>query len=663
VNIARAARLGRLWSDPGAVATVILGALLLGLALTVKFPVVAFGFQSDEATYYSLGHSIAQDWDMQFQRKDLVRVWKEFPTGPEGIFLKRGRSVHIEATGRPPFVRWVKGPDSRSDRLYYGKSFVYPMFAAPFIAVWGTNGFLVLHALLLTACFGAAYAFVRARSSAAAALGYAVVFLFASAAPVYFVWLTPELFNLAFVLLGLFFWAYKEVAPAAVPTGTWMDRWARLLRSPWSDVIACALLGVATFSKPLNVLAAAPVLSLALLRRQWWRVAIVSIAFVAATGGLFLVNGLSSGDMNYQGGGPDRSTFYGRFPFQTADATFDSTGIVRATDGLLTEVIFNSDVLTTVLRHNLLYFVVGRHTGLVPYFFPGMLTLALFLLAGRQRREPFQWLVLFALVLASIGLLIYMPFTYSGGGGPVGNRYFMGYYALFLFLVPAMITVRTAVAAAAVGGLFTAQLIANPFYSSYFPATHPKYGLFTRLPIELSLVNDLPVNVTPSRAKQPLAGNPPVLAYFLDDNAYNREGEWFWVRGEARADLILRAPARPHPDGAFTSLALTALQVEVATGAAAAVVSIDTGAERVRVAPGAKSGDTVRVAMPEGFPYKAVPGQPLNRVYTISIAASEGFIPLFDEGVRDNRFLGARIRITPLYRDDRYQPPPAIPAK
>ena len=145
---------------------------------------------------------------MQFQREDLVRVWKEFPSGPQGIFLKRGRSVRLEPQGRPPFVRWVKGPDPRTDRLYYGKSFVYPLFAAPFIVLVGTNGFLVLHALLLTACFGAMYAFVRARSSAAAALAYAVVFLFASAAPVYFVWLTPELFNLSLrparaVLLGV----------------------------------------------------------------------------------------------------------------------------------------------------------------------------------------------------------------------------------------------------------------------------------------------------------------------------------------------------------------------------------------------------------------------------------------------------------------------------
>ena len=658
MNVPRAARLGRLWSEPGAVATLMLGVLLLGFALTVKFPVVAFGIQSDEATYYSLGHSIATDWDMQFQRRDLARVWKEFPTGPQGIFLKRGRSFHLELQGRPPFVRWVKGPDSRTDRLYFGKSFLYPLAAAPFIVLVGTNGFLVLHALLLTACFAAAYAFVRARSSSGAALAFAVVFLFASVAPVYFVWLTPELFNLALIMLGLFFWAYKEVAPALVPSSPWADRWGRLLRGPWSDVIACLLLGAATFSKPLNVVAAAPVLWLALMRRQWGRVAIVSLAFVAATGGLFFANGVSSGDMNYQGGGADRSTFYGKFPFLTPDATFENTGEVRATDGLLGDVIFNRDALTTVLWHNLGYFLVGRHTGLVPYFFPGILALLLFLLAGRQRREPFQWLVLAALVLASVALLIYMPFTYSGGGGPVGNRYFLGYYALFLFLVPSAITVRAAAVGGMVGWLFTAQLVANPFFTSYYPATHPKYGLFRLLPIELSLVNDLPINVNPSRAKQPLAGTPPILAYFLDDNAYDREGEWFWVRGESEADLILRAPARPHPDGAFTSLALEALEIEVATGAAASVVSIDTGAERVKVSPGAHNSQTVTVRMPEGFPYKSVPGQPLNRVYKISIASSDGFVPMFDEGVRDNRYLGARIRISPRYRDDRYLPPP-----
>ena len=653
MNVPRPGETGRAWQHPGVLATALVGALLLGLALTVKFPVVAFGFQSDESTYYSLGHSFARDFDAQFQRQDLVRVWKEFPTGPEGIFLKRGRHVHLETQGGFPFVRLVTSPDSRSDRLYYGKAFIYPLAAAPFIMLFGTNGFLVLHALLLTACFAAAYAFVRARASVPGALAFTFVFLFASATPVYFVWLTPELFNFAMVLLGLFFWAYKEVAPPLVPSGTWTDRWGRWLRSPSTDVVACALLGIATFSKPLNVLAAAPILGLALLRRQWGRAAIISVAFVAVTGGLFFANLLSSGDFNYQGGGRDRSTFYGAFPFQSPDATFEKLGEVRATDGLLTDVIFNRDALTVVLPWNLLYFLVGRHTGLVPYFFPGMVALGLFLAARRGGRQPFQWLLVVTLVTAAVGLLVYMPFTYSGGGGPVGNRYFLSYYPLFLFLVPGALTARAAVAAAAVGSLFTAQLVFNPFYTSYFPHTHPKYGLFTYLPVELSLMNDIPVNVTPSRVRQDLAGDPPVKAYFLDDNAYNREGEWFWVRGESRAELILRAPARAHEDGGFTILALEALDIELANGAAASVVTIDTGAERVRVEPGANNSQVVRVRMPTGFPYKSIPGQPMNRVYALSIASSDGFIPLFDEGRRDNRFLGTRVRIVPVYRDDR----------
>ena len=35
---------------------------------------------------------------------------------------------------------------------------------------------------------------------------------------------------------------------------------------------------------------------------------------------------------------------------------------------------------------------------------------------------------------------------------------------------------------------------------------------------------------------------PPVMAYFPDDNAFDPEGEWFWVKGKSRADVILRAP-------------------------------------------------------------------------------------------------------------------------
>src|SRR5262245_27346106 len=193
----------------GMLATLLVGVALLGFALSVDFPRAAHGFKGDEATYYSLTYSLARDFDFSFTRTDLVRVWDEFPTGPEGIFLKRGRRVTLRRDGAFPWVRI--GKPYVVDRLFYGKSFIYPLAAAPFVRIFGTNGFLVFHALLLTACFGAGISWLRARGSPPpVAVAYAAAFLGVSIVPVYLVWLTPELFNFSLVFLAFFLWSYKE---------------------------------------------------------------------------------------------------------------------------------------------------------------------------------------------------------------------------------------------------------------------------------------------------------------------------------------------------------------------------------------------------------------------------------------------------------------------
>src|SRR5688500_2685212 len=109
-------------AEPGTVAALLLGLLLTGFALSVDFPKAAHGFQSDEATYYTLGHSLAADRDFAFDRGDLARVYREFATGPEGIFLKKGRARWIERTGGFPWIRLASGPDPQADRLYFAKS-------------------------------------------------------------------------------------------------------------------------------------------------------------------------------------------------------------------------------------------------------------------------------------------------------------------------------------------------------------------------------------------------------------------------------------------------------------------------------------------------------------------------------------------------------------
>jgi hypothetical protein len=645
----------------GRMATAAVGIVLVSWALTVDFARSVPGFFGDAATYYSLGHSLAEDFDFEFRREDLVRVWREFPSGPEGIFLKRGRDVHgLRAISSPPFFEIATSADPDPGRLYYGKGFIYPLFAAPFVALFGTNGFLVLHAVLMTICFACAYSFLVARSAPLPAVVFALAFLLLSVAPVYMVWLTPDLFNLAVVLIAYFFWCYKEAAAesAAAGPGAVRRRW---LLAPRSDIVAAVLLAIASFSKPTNLLLIAPVLALLAWRRQWLRGVTVGAVFAAVFVGLFAWNVAITGEWNYQGG-EDRGTFYsmdpdeagpriGGFPFQSERHTFDTTGIIRETNRVPVEVLASSDALLHVFRRNLGYFFFGRHTGFVPYFFPGAVAVVLFL-AGARQRPLWQWLALAAGLGSAVALMLYMPYSYSGGGGPVGNRYFLGVYPVFLYLTPPLANLAAPLVAVAGGALFTAQLVVNPFAASFRPAEHVKTGPYRWLPAELTLLHDLPMNVNRHKVKQPFGGVPPVTAYFLDDNAYPREGDAFWVRGESRAELMLRAPAvlEATPAGErYRSLRIRRIEVQLETGDEPNRVTVDAGSGAHVVEIPAHDRRSVTIELPDGVPYHLDPQFPMNYVYGMSIASETGFVPMFSSGGTDARFLGVYVRLVPHY--------------
>jgi hypothetical protein len=311
---------------PGMLVSAILGIVLLALAVSIDFPKAnGGGLKGDESTYYVLTHSLARDFDFQYERKDLVRVWEEYP-GPQGIFLKRGKSIQVRGSGEFPFFRWIKREDpQRETRLYFSKSFIYPLVAAPFVYFLGTNGFLVFHAILIALDFLVIYLFIAALTrSNRVAVPLAGAFLGMSVVPVYFVWLTPELFNVSLAFFAIFFWAYKEVAGLAV-----QDPPARILFGPASDYIAAVLIAINTFSKPPHLLLLVPVVLLAAIRFQWKRAIAVTAICAAVTASLFTANAAITGEFNYQGG--DRKTFYHftGFPFANTWETFDNIGPVR----------------------------------------------------------------------------------------------------------------------------------------------------------------------------------------------------------------------------------------------------------------------------------------------------------------------------------------------
>lgn len=616
---------------------VILAAVFFGiygaLAMTVNFPKAAYGFKSDEATYYMMGLSLVHDGDLEYRKEDLVRVWREFPGGPAGVFLKHGRTLR-------------GAPDPNQHRYFYGKSFIYPLVASPFILLFGTNGFLVLNAVMLALALLCGCLFLQARSGPWPSAILAAAFVMASVVPVYFVQIMPEVFNFSLAMLAYFCWLYKEVAaPDRAPRGT---RW---LFTPKSDVAAAFLLGIATFSKPTHALLfVAPVV--------WWifhrplsakatvdgkgdatgpsaspvgRILAPVLVFTLAAGGLFAINFAVTGDWNYQGGG-DRRSYLFEFPFQN-DVTKPEVGAPKSREGVMADVIFNPRTFTSNLAHNLEYFFVGRYAGMLGYFFPGLFAIGA-LLAAPKRRPGWQWLVLGSALAQGLIFVLATPYTWSGGG--VGNRYFLGGYGVMLFLLPPIESIAVTFVPWIAGSLFVAPMVLNPFVASFRPSENAKTGPLRLLPVELTLLNDLPVNTDPDHFRLWFGdtgqGDPGFLVYFLDDHAYTREADRsFWTRGRSRAEFIIKTD-RPIRRATFN---LTAGPVPVDV-----TINLAGRTQRVQMAAGAAA--QVTFAMPPGFPYEKEVHQLL---WHTAITTSDGFTPIFyDAAANDARYLGVRVK-------------------
>jgi hypothetical protein len=121
--------------------------------------------KGDDAVYVTAALSAAFDGNFSFEQRDLERFEGLYHRGPEGIFLKRGKTLHLRANGSFPFIHFERGPDPRTDRLYFGKALIYPLVAAPFVRAFGLNGLLLVNVVLLAIAVWCAYLFLAARSS------------------------------------------------------------------------------------------------------------------------------------------------------------------------------------------------------------------------------------------------------------------------------------------------------------------------------------------------------------------------------------------------------------------------------------------------------------------------------------------------------------------
>ena len=525
---------------------------LAGTTAGLDLPRASGGeFWGDGATYYAMAWSLARDLDLRFDAGDLARIRAEYPNGPQGVFLKRASGgLTVDGGSGFPWVRRVR-PDE--GRLYYAKAFAHPLVAAPLVRLLGTRGLPLTNALLLSAALWLSLAVLRRRGIGPwTALSVAVGLLLLSVTPVYLVWPTPEIFGLALISAALAAWAAGR------------------------PLLAAVLFGVAGYLKPPNVLMAAPLGLEPLLARAGERVLGPGLgrrfgetlrrgavlAFTAAS--LYGLNAVVTGELNYQGG--ERKTFYGRFPFDDAGTAFDTSGAWMTTNQLGPLVAGRDDESVTVqsgparnpgeiresFAWNLGYFWAGRFGGALAYFFPAVLALALFLLGGPRDRAG--WPALAAIALSFLAYIWIIPDNWYGGGGTVGNRYFLNLLPAFLFVVPARRVRWVGVGSIAAAAVFLVPVLVSPVRHSLRPGDHATRPAFKVLPAELTMLNDLSVFTEPWRKKRPFGfvGNEQRHAdpdayflYFMDDGTFGKE-EWagragFWMRGGASAEVVVRA--------------------------------------------------------------------------------------------------------------------------
>lgn len=482
-------------------------------ALSIDVVEATRGAGGDETTYVAMALSAAHDGDLEYESADLNRFYSIYARPPEGILLARGERA---PGGEVPLV--------------FAKGALHAIVAAPFVWLFDLNGLLLLNVVLLTGICSAGYAFLAARCRPQVAIAFTLAFVGASITPIYAARLTPDLLEFALVFLAYFLWLYKEVAER----GDGPSRW---LFGAGADAAAVLLLALAAFSKPSILVLACPIVALSCLRRRFAHAALTGAMLVLLAAGAFRFDALVTGDFSY-GRAEDRRRFHTAstgHPF-LHDGRFDR-GMPAPADTLRLDGPWDTgDAL--VFARNTGYLLVGRHFGIVPYFFPAAVIIAC---ALRRWRSAAAWQVLVAAVAAGATtlLLVLLPHSWSGGSLP-GNHYFLTIYPALFFLAPPMATWRPAACAWLGGTLFVAHALINPFVPARETYSYSQQGVLRFLPVELTLAGHLPTNAGEPRRGIPYGEDPTVFLHFLDDRATLAESATLEVAGSATAEMVVR---------------------------------------------------------------------------------------------------------------------------
>ena len=449
-----------------------LALFLVVFTLAVGKPGLPMTFKADEPAYYLMAQSLAHDRDLQCDVGDLGRLFDEYP------YLATFNLILMTDDG------W--------QTTFFGKPYIYSLMAAPLVGVFGANGMVALNMLLLMTMIWMGTAYLSRFNSAPLAALYSVGFFFVSTAFAYVFWLHPEIFNMAGVM-GCLYFALHPVDPPEFVRGRFRAM-RQIVANPGARAaVSGAVLALAAYNKPmLAAVALGPLVSW-VLGRQWRRIVIFAATGLAIVA---LVSGLSVALTGHPSAylGVERM---GVPVFDPSEMPVQPAHRAPAAEEQTTNswywLLRIPEINGSELRLNLGYFLWGRHTGLLPYLPFAALSVLLFLL--HRGKTIVRWSILLSLVAVAVFFLVWIPFNWHGGGGFVGNRYFVNVYPAFLFLVTAIGPTWLLGVTYAVGGLLLGPILFTPLGAPVPEPTlqaHVRNPPLRQFPLELTFRRKLP---------------------------------------------------------------------------------------------------------------------------------------------------------------------------
>ena len=532
-------------------------AFFLLFPLTLGKPGLPTHLKADEGAYYLASLSLARDGDLRLETKDVDRAFQEFPFGPVNNLILM--------------------TDDGWRTVYFAKPYIYSFFAAPFAALFGADGLVCFNMLLTMAMVWMGYLHLRRYNQEGIAALFSASFFLLSVGFSYAFWLQPEVFNMAAVAGCLFFGL-----PRPDETGEPEAR-----REMLYALLSGAVLVLAVYNKPMfGAVGLAPLWAYA-RRRHWRKIgawllgAVLCLAVVA--GLAILLTGHPSAYFGVHRQGvtlcePEKMPI-GPTAAQPPQAAARAAVPSSTTGNTFTWLFRAPDITFYELVENIGYFLVGRHTGFLVYTPFAGLAVLLFLLRGR--RSPERWVLLGAVSAVALYFLVFIAWNWQGGGGFLGNRYFINAMPAFLFLVTEIRPRWLILVGHAAAGLFLGPLLFTPFGAIVPEPTlqaHVRNAPFRFLPLELSLRN------VPGYERVQLGD----LRIVGRKDVFLPLGDQMWVGGSNRVELYFIG-ARPIPAAVFqvTNLA-PGNHVEIAMGEGREVLDFGSAdeARRIRLEPG-----------------------------------------------------------------------------